>query len=97
MLYAIGQLQPAAGGAAHPIVPSLLLSLLAFYLGNVVGESAGRRHHYPLEENCYALIQLKLNTTGSRAEDLSDALVESGAVSVTFQTPRQPGVRTLAG
>ena len=32
-------------------------------------------------------IQLKLNTTGSRAEDLSDALVESGAVSVTFQTP----------
>ncbi|EMC1046465.1 50S ribosomal protein L11 methyltransferase, partial [Serratia marcescens] len=24
-------------------------------------------------------IQLKLNTTGSQAEDLSDALVESGA------------------
>ncbi|WP_127960022.1 50S ribosomal protein L11 methyltransferase [Serratia microhaemolytica] len=30
-------------------------------------------------------IQLKLNTTGSQAESLSDALVESGAVSVTFQ------------
>lgn len=30
-------------------------------------------------------IQLKLNTIGSQAEDLSDMLVESGAVSVTFQ------------
>lgn len=30
-------------------------------------------------------IQLKLNTIGSQAEDLSDVLVESGAVSVTFQ------------
>lgn len=61
-LLASFNLQPAG---LHPIVPSLLLSLLAFYLGNVVGESAGRRHHYPLEENCYALDQLKLNTTGS--------------------------------
>lgn len=34
-------------------------------------------------------IQLKLNTTGSQAEDLSDALVESGAVSVTFQEDRK--------
>ena len=51
-LLASFNLQPAG---LHPIVPSLLLSLLAFYLGNVVGESAGRRHHYPLEENCYAL------------------------------------------
>ncbi|MCP1064811.1 50S ribosomal protein L11 methyltransferase [Serratia symbiotica] len=30
-------------------------------------------------------IQLKLNTIGSQAEDLSDVLVGSGAVSVTFQ------------
>lgn len=30
-------------------------------------------------------IQLKLNTTGSQAEALSEALIESGAVSVTFQ------------
>lgn len=79
-------------------MPSLLLSLLAFYLGNVVGESAGRRHHYPLEENCYALDQLKLNTTGSQAEDPSDALVESGAVSVTFQdTHDNPVFEPLPG
>lgn len=30
-------------------------------------------------------IQLKINTTGQHAEDLGDALIESGAVSVTFQ------------
>jgi ribosomal protein L11 methyltransferase len=30
-------------------------------------------------------IQLKLNTTGAHAEDLSDALMEAGAVSITFQ------------
>ncbi|GKX59893.1 50S ribosomal protein L11 methyltransferase [Leminorella grimontii] len=30
-------------------------------------------------------IQLKLNTTGANAEDIGDALVESGSVSVTFQ------------
>lgn len=30
-------------------------------------------------------IQLKLNTTGNQAESLGDALIESGAVSVTFQ------------
>ncbi|WP_047605577.1 50S ribosomal protein L11 methyltransferase [Rahnella aquatilis] len=30
-------------------------------------------------------IQLKINTTGNDAETLSDALIESGAVSVTFQ------------
>ncbi len=30
-------------------------------------------------------IQLKLNTTGAQAEAIGDALVESGAVSVTFQ------------
>lgn len=30
-------------------------------------------------------IQLKLNTTGDKAEEIGDALVESGAVSVTFQ------------
>ena len=30
-------------------------------------------------------IQLKLNTTGANAEDLSDALMEAGAVSITFQ------------
>ena len=28
-------------------------------------------------------IQLKLNTTGANAEDLSDALMEAGAVSIT--------------
>ena len=30
-------------------------------------------------------IQLKLNTTGANAEELSDALMEAGAVSITFQ------------
>ena len=30
-------------------------------------------------------IQLKINTTGAQAEQLGDALIESGAVSVTFQ------------
>ncbi|MBS0849554.1 50S ribosomal protein L11 methyltransferase [Citrobacter sp. JGM124] len=30
-------------------------------------------------------IQLKINTTGENAEELGDALIESGAVSVTFQ------------
>ena len=30
-------------------------------------------------------IQLKINTTGAHAEEISDALMESGAVSVTFQ------------
>ena len=30
-------------------------------------------------------IQLKVNTTGADAEALGDALMESGAVSVTFQ------------
>ena len=32
-------------------------------------------------------IQLKLNTTGANAEDLSDALMEAGAVSITFRIP----------
>ena len=30
-------------------------------------------------------IQLKINTTGNQAEELGDGLIESGAVSVTFQ------------
>lgn len=30
-------------------------------------------------------IQLKINTSGSQAEELGDALIESGSVSVTFQ------------
>ena len=30
-------------------------------------------------------IQLKLNTTGAHAEELSDALMEAGSVSITFQ------------
>lgn len=30
-------------------------------------------------------IQLKLNTTGANAEDLSDALMEAGSVSITFR------------
>ena len=30
-------------------------------------------------------IQLKLNTTGANAEELSDALMEAGSVSITFQ------------
>lgn len=30
-------------------------------------------------------IQLKLNTTGTNAEELSDALMEAGSVSITFQ------------
>lgn len=29
--------------------------------------------------------QLKLNTTGANAEDLSDALMEAGSVSITFR------------
>lgn len=29
--------------------------------------------------------QLKLNTTGANAEELSDALMEAGSVSITFQ------------
>lgn len=31
-------------------------------------------------------IQLKLNASGANAETLSDALMEAGAVSITFQT-----------
>lgn len=31
-------------------------------------------------------IQLKLNTTGANAEELSDALMEAASVSITFQT-----------
>ncbi|WP_369834863.1 hypothetical protein [Cronobacter sakazakii] len=42
-------------------------------------------------------IQLKKNTTGANAEEISDALMESGAVSVTFRTPRHAGVRAAAG
>ncbi len=30
-------------------------------------------------------IQLKLNTTGANAEELSDALMEAGSVSITFR------------
>ena len=37
-------------------------------------------------------IQLKLNTTGANAEDLSDALMEAGAVSITFQNTNAPPV-----
>ena len=41
-------------------------------------------------------IQLKLNTTGANAEDLSDALMEAGAVSITFQeTPNTPNTCLL--
>lgn len=32
-------------------------------------------------------IQLKLNTTGANAEDLSDALMEAGAVLSLFRIP----------
>ncbi|MGQ7789150.1 hypothetical protein ACULNC_01920 [Shigella flexneri] len=32
-------------------------------------------------------IQLKLNTTGANAENFSDALMEAGAVSITFRIP----------
>lgn len=43
-------------------------------------------------------IQLKLNTTDSQAEALSDALMESGAVSVTFQdTHDNPVFEPLPG
>lgn len=43
-------------------------------------------------------IQLKLNTTGANAETLSDALMESGAVSVTFQdTHDNPVFEPLPG
>jgi ribosomal protein L11 methyltransferase len=43
-------------------------------------------------------IQLKINTTGNDAETLSDALIESGAVSVTFQdTHDNPVFEPLPG
>jgi ribosomal protein L11 methyltransferase len=43
-------------------------------------------------------IQLKINTTGQDAETLSDALIESGAVSVTFQdTHDNPVFEPLPG
>ncbi|MGA5656959.1 50S ribosomal protein L11 methyltransferase [Rahnella contaminans] len=43
-------------------------------------------------------IQLKINTTGENAETLSDALIESGAVSVTFQdTHDNPVFEPLPG
>lgn len=71
----------------HPIVPSLLLSLLAFLVGNRFGTSVPQATVLTTDnkEFCHALIQLKLNTTGANAEDLSDALMEAGAVSITFQ------------
>lgn len=43
-------------------------------------------------------IQLKLNTTGNQAESLGDALIDSGAVSVTFQdTHDNPVFEPLPG
>ena len=43
-------------------------------------------------------IQIKINTTGNQAESLSDALMESGAVSVTFQdTHDNPVFEPLPG
>ncbi|MBF7996503.1 50S ribosomal protein L11 methyltransferase [Rahnella laticis] len=43
-------------------------------------------------------IQLKINTTGENAETLSDALIDSGAVSVTFQdTHDNPVFEPLPG
>ncbi|PUM92184.1 chitinase [Salmonella enterica subsp. enterica serovar Dublin] len=43
-------------------------------------------------------IQLKLNTTGANAEELSDALMEAGAVSITFQdTHNTPVFEPLPG
>ncbi|AVF36849.1 50S ribosomal protein L11 methyltransferase [Rahnella sikkimica] len=43
-------------------------------------------------------IQLKINTTGDNAETLSDALIDSGAVSVTFQdTHDNPVFEPLPG
>ena len=43
-------------------------------------------------------IQLKLNTTGANAEELSDALMEAGAVSITFQdTHETPVFEPLPG
>ena len=41
-------------------------------------------------------IQLKLNTTGANAEDLSDALMEAGAVSITFQDTHDTPVFELS-
>ena len=43
-------------------------------------------------------IQIKINSTGEHAESLSDALMESGAVSVTFQdTHDNPVYEPLPG
>ncbi|WP_428944386.1 50S ribosomal protein L11 methyltransferase [Pantoea sp. FN060301] len=43
-------------------------------------------------------IQMKINTTGAQAEDLGDALMENGAVSVTFQdTHDNPVFEPLPG
>ncbi len=72
----------------HPIVPSLLLSLLAFLVGNRFGTSVPQATVLTTDNiKSFAMpwIQLKLNTTGANAEDLSDALMEAGAVSITFQ------------
>ncbi|MEI2604771.1 50S ribosomal protein L11 methyltransferase [Erwinia aphidicola] len=43
-------------------------------------------------------IQMKINSTGAQAEELSDALIENGAVSVTFQdTHDNPVFEPLPG
>ena len=43
-------------------------------------------------------IQLKLNTTGAHAEDLSDALMEAGRGLHHFPGyPRYAGIRAAAG
>ncbi|HBV41005.1 MAG TPA: 50S ribosomal protein L11 methyltransferase [Erwinia sp.] len=43
-------------------------------------------------------IQMKINTTGAQAEELGDALIENGAVSVTFQdTHDNPVFEPLPG
>ncbi len=43
-------------------------------------------------------IQIKINTTGAQAEELGDALIENGAVSVTFQdTHDNPVFEPLPG
>ncbi|EEP89977.1 Ribosomal protein L11 methyltransferase [Yersinia kristensenii ATCC 33638] len=51
-----------------------------------------------MEDKAMPWIQLKLNTTGNQAESLGDALIESGAVSVTFQdTHDNPVFEPLPG
>ena len=60
-------------------MPSLLLSLVAFLVGNRFGTSVPQATVLILinKEFCHALDPTELNAAGANAEDLSDALMEA--------------------